>query len=139
MGAGHIDRTASLRQIVLRHPHLTSQDVTDLLAGTPTAQHLCRLRDQRSLLGLRIVRRGYMYPAFQFDTDRRRIVPDVVKVNQLLLSQVSPADALEWWLSTQDGRASPVDLLAAEGPAATYARAAERVRVAQDGRTRRLG
>lgn len=104
--------TPSLRAVVLAHPHHTSGELSALLAGRPTPHQLSRLRDQRSLLGLRIVRRGYMYPAFQFDADRRRIDPRVVKVNQLVLAAMSPDDAMLWWLSAPPNRCTPADLLA---------------------------
>jgi hypothetical protein len=105
----------SARSVVLSAEHYTSLELGDLLQGGPSPHQLTRMRDQRSLLGVRVVRKGYMYPAFQFDVARRRLDPHVAKINQALLSRISAGDAAIWWLRSPDGRPTPAELLATEG------------------------
>jgi hypothetical protein len=83
--------------LVLRHPHFTADDLSSLLRGGPNPQQLSRMRAQRSLVGVRIVRRGYLYPAFQFDVERHRVNPHAARVNHVLMLALSESEALNWW------------------------------------------
>lgn len=112
--ADPLDR-GSVRSVFKHNPHFTGHEVSELLIGKPSAVHLARLRDQRSLLGFRVARVGYIYPAFQFEVPRRRIDPRVAKINQLLLSRVTPDAAALWWWSTGPSETSPAALLQGRG------------------------
>jgi hypothetical protein len=70
-----------------------------------------RLRERSALLGIP-GRRGYGYPAFQIDQDRRRIHPEVEAVNRLLNAAGDPWGVASWWIS-RSGQLGvrPVDLV----------------------------
>ena len=57
-----------------------------------------RLRRQSTLLGLPDGD-GFCYPAFQFDSRRRDVFPEVRAVNELLASVEDPWGVASWWMS----------------------------------------
>lgn len=70
-----------------------------------------RLRLRSSLLGLPHSN-GFLYPAFQFDSRRREIFPEVCAVNHRLGSDEDPWGVASWWVSYHSRlRARPVDLV----------------------------
>lgn len=69
------------------------------------------LRRHSSLLGLPRDR-GYLYPAFQIDTDRREVYPDVRAVNETLGAEADPWGVASWWFTINDRLAArPADLV----------------------------
>lgn len=111
------DATAAetARNIIRSAAHYTSQELTELLLGKPGPHQLARMRDQRSLFGYRVARVGYLYPAFQFDPERRRVDPRVARINQLLLAHVCGNEAMVWWLAEHQGKPAPADVLQTQG------------------------
>lgn len=70
-----------------------------------------RLRLRSALLGLPHGN-GFLYPAFQFDTRRCDIFPEVRAVNHRLGSDEDPWGVASWWVSQHSRlRARPVDLV----------------------------
>lgn len=70
-----------------------------------------RLREKSVLLGIP-GRRGYVYPSFQIDRDRRRVHPEVEAVNRLLDSAGDPWGVASWWVSPSGQLGvRPVDLV----------------------------
>lgn len=70
-----------------------------------------RLRLRSALLGLPHSN-GFLYPAFQFDSRRRDIYPEVRAVNHRLGSDEDPWGVASWWVSQHSRlRARPVDLV----------------------------
>ena len=60
-----------------------------------------RYRERSWLLGLPSGR-GYLYPAFQFDADRRDLAPEVRTVNEQLDAAGDPWGVASWWVSRND-------------------------------------
>ena len=58
-------------------------------------------RERSWLLGLPSGR-GYRYPAFQFDADRRDVAPEVRTVNEQLDAAGDPWGVAFWWVSRND-------------------------------------
>lgn len=104
------------RRAVLDHPVLTSAEAGRRLGSSATnLRELPRqLRERSELLGLP-GRRGYLYPAFQIDAERRRIHPEVADVNRTLDAAGDPWGVASWWVS-KDARldARPMDLVSTE-------------------------
>ena len=60
---------------------------------------------------------GYLYPRFQFDTQRRAIHDTASEVNQLLEANKSPWGTAGWWLFVNDRvGARPADLIGDHQP-----------------------
>ena len=56
--------------------------------------------------------RGYLYPAFQFDSGRRDVFADVRAVNERLEAAGDPWGVASWWISLHARLgARPVDLV----------------------------
>jgi hypothetical protein len=92
------------RAALTSHPHLNSTELSDILGGDVTANHLARMRRRHNVLALRFVRLGYLYPAFQFDVSAGRVHPSVMATNRRLCGTVPPEEALLWWFTPdQDG------------------------------------
>lgn len=119
---------AAARGIVRTAAHYTSQELTELLLGKPGPHQLARMRDQRSLFGYRVARIGYLYPAFQFDSARRRLDPRVARINQLLLTHLCGNEAMVWWFAEDQGRPAPADVLQSAGSEPVLALAMEFLR-----------
>lgn len=107
---------AMAKRLVESHDHLTGEEVSDVLLGRPSAHHLTRLRNGGTVLALRFVRRGYFYPAFQFDIGAGRVDPRVVKVNRMLTASWDTATAIAWWWDAERAGSRPADLLAQGRP-----------------------
>lgn len=74
---------------LLRHgglAPLTSEQVVDLLKVSRQSIHTWR--HERRILGLPQARRGFLYPAWQFDLDRHRVVDGIAEV----LAVIDPTD-----------------------------------------------
>lgn len=68
------------RRWLLSERLLTASDVGSLLGLSTPGPYVRRWREQRAIFGIP-VRRGHVYPAFQFDAEQRRIRPDVAQRN----------------------------------------------------------
>lgn len=91
---------------------LTTVDVCGLLGDQVTAQSLSRMRSQRTVVGHRVARVGYLYPAFQFDELIGRIDPLVARTNRVLAKTLNANGALVWWLRpTGAERRSPAAMV----------------------------
>lgn len=104
---------ADVRAAVLDHPHATADDLRALLGADTGTHRLRMLRNNGSLVAYRVVRRGIVFPLFQFETERGRIRPCVVKANRRLRRLADESAVLVWWLSSpHDAAARPMDLAA---------------------------
>ena len=75
---------------------LTAQEVGTLLGLGPAHREVSRWRQQGRLVGIP-VSRGHVYPAIQIDRERRRLRPDLVKLNVLSAARSDPWAAVERW------------------------------------------
>ena len=99
-------------QTIWREPMLESRDAAVALGAKPTNREKVRQYRERSwLLGLPSGR-GFVYPAFQFDPERRDAFPEVRAVNQRLSAASDPWGVASWWISRHARlSARPVDLV----------------------------
>ncbi|MDE0377036.1 MAG: hypothetical protein OXK16_13890 [bacterium] len=97
---------------IWREPMLKPAAAAVALGAKPAnREKVRRLRLRSALLGLPHSN-GFLYPAFQFDTRRRDIFPEVRAVNQRLGSDRDPWGVASWWVSHHSRlRARPVDLV----------------------------
>ncbi|MFF2699506.1 hypothetical protein ACFVUQ_14200 [Streptomyces cyaneofuscatus] len=80
---------AEARHRLLQAPSLSAEEVRTQFGGAPPPG-LIRLMDPQ---------RGACYPAFQFTTTEGVPHEVVLEVNRLLLSDIDPWGAADWWLS----------------------------------------
>lgn len=84
---------------IWREPMLEPRDAAVALGARGTNREKVRRYRERSwLLGLP-AGRGYLYPAFQFDAERRDVFPDVRAVNERLEAVGDPWGVASWWVS----------------------------------------
>ena len=99
-------------QTIWREPMLEPKDAAVALGARATNREKVRQYRERSwLLGLRSGR-GYLYPAFQFDPERRDVFPEVRAVNERLEAADDSWGVASWWISRHarlSGR--PADLV----------------------------
>lgn len=97
---------------IWREPMLEPRDTAVALGARGTNREKVRTYRERSwLLGLP-AGRGYVYPAFQFDAERRDVFPEVRAVNERLDAAGDPWGVASWWISRHarlDAR--PVELV----------------------------
>ena len=107
-------------------PMIESRDAAVALgARRENRERVRRCRERSWLLGLPSGR-GYLYPAFQFDSARRDVAPEVRTVNEQLDAAGDPWGVASWWISRNDRLAArPRDLVGTEraGELAAAARA----------------
>ena len=86
-------------QTIWREPMLESRTVAMALGAKATNREKVRQFRERSwLLGLPMGR-GYLYPAFQIDIERREVFPEVRAVNTQLEAASDPWSVASWWIS----------------------------------------
>lgn len=86
-------------QTIWREPMLEPKTVAAALGAKATNREKVRQYRRRSwLLGLR-TGRGYTYPAFQIDGERRDVFPEVRLVNVRLDAANDPWGVASWWVS----------------------------------------
>ena len=86
-------------QTIWREPMLEPKDAAVALGAKATNREKVRQFRERSwLLGLPSGR-GYLYPAFQFDPDRRDVFAEVRTVNERLEAANDPWGVASWWIS----------------------------------------
>ena len=97
---------------IWREPMLEPRDAAVALGANRTNREKVRRYRERSwLLGLP-ASRGYLYPAFQFDAQRRDVFPEVRVVNERLEAASDPWGVASWWISRHDRLgARPVELI----------------------------
>ena len=84
---------------IWREPMLEPRDAAVALgARGANREKVRRYRERSWLLGLP-AGRGYLYPAFQFDAERRDVFPDVRAVNERLEAVGDPWGVASWWVS----------------------------------------
>ena len=83
---------------------LTAQEVGTLLGIGPPHREVSRWRQQGRLIGIP-VSRGHVYPAIQIDRERRRLRPDLVRLNVLSPAGGDPWAVVERWRA--DARLDP--------------------------------
>lgn len=93
-------------------PMLKAKDTAVALGVRATnREKVRRLRRRSSILGLPHGN-GYLYPAFQFDSRKRDVFPEVRSVNEQLLAVDDPWGVASWWMSRHSRLgARPVDLV----------------------------
>jgi hypothetical protein len=101
---------AAAKTAILTVAHYTTEEVIDLLGGNSEKREVARLREQSLLVALRFPNRGYLYPAFQFDKSRPRILPSVASVNRKAGRLKTVPQMIIWWITSADGRTTPMDL-----------------------------
>lgn len=99
-------------QTVWREPMLEPKDAAVALGARATNREKVRQYRERSwLLGLP-AGRGYLYPAFQFDQERRDVFDEVRAVNERLDATNDPWGVASWWISPHARLgARPADLV----------------------------
>lgn len=100
---------------IWREPMLKPGDAALALGARVTnREKVRRLRERSSLLGLPSGS-GFLYPAFQFDTVRRRLFPEIIEVNELIDAAGDPWGVASWWMA-ENARLSarPVDCVGTE-------------------------
>lgn len=121
---------AAARRRVLDEPAMEADSVARALGSRSVnlSQYANLRRRRGELLGLRVVNR-YLFPAFQIDTARRRVLPVAVAVNRLLGAAQDPWGVASWWFSDNArlGGVRPADLAADECRAEDVLRAARAV------------
>ena len=99
-------------QTIWREPMLEPRHAAVALGARETNREKVRQYRERSwLMGLPFGR-GYLYPAFQFDPERRDVYAEVRAVNERLETAGDPWGAASWWISRHarlDAR--PADLV----------------------------
>ena len=99
-------------QTIWREPMLEPKDAAVALGARATNREKVRQYRERSwLLGLPSGR-SYLYPAFQFDPERRDVFPEVRAVNERLEAADDSWGVASWWISRHarlSGR--PADLV----------------------------
>ena len=100
---------------IWREPMLKPGDAALALGARATnREKVLRLRERSALLGLPSGS-GFLYPAFQFDTARRRLFPEVVAVNELIDAAGDPWGVASWWMAENARMAErPVDCVGTE-------------------------
>ncbi len=84
-------------QTIWREPMREPKDAAVALGAKATNRERVRQYRRRSwLLGLPAAR-GYLYPAFQFDPERRDIFAEVRAVNEQLGAAEDPWGVASWW------------------------------------------
>lgn len=92
---------------IWREPMLEPRDAAVALGARGTNREKVRTYRERSwLLGLP-AGRGYLYPAFQFDAERRDVFPEVRAVNERLEAAGDPWGVASWWISRHARLGSP--------------------------------
>ena len=97
---------------IWREPMLEPRDAALALGANRTNREKVRRYRERSwLLGLPSGR-GYLFPAFQFDAERRDVFLEVRAVNERLEAASDPWGVASWWISRHARLgARPVDLV----------------------------
>jgi hypothetical protein len=119
-GTPQLVEPESLRQTYAGLFHRRMFETVQMLDGASVAEILGPVQDirgytkrLRSGSTVIAVRRGntYLYPAFQFDPDHRRVRPVVARINEELAASVDPWGALAWWTAANPRweRRCPVD------------------------------
>lgn len=118
---------AEVRRSVFAEPMLTAEAVAAALGSHSVnpRQYANTKRRRGELLGLPVKNR-YLFPAFQIDAGRSRMVPVVARVNGLLLAPEDPWGVASWWFSVNGwlGRKRPADLVGDDKNAAAVLEAA---------------
>ena len=97
---------------IWREPMLEPKDAAVALGAKATNREKVRQYRERSwLLGL-LSGRGYLYPAFQFDHERRNVFAEVRAVNEQLEAANDAWGVASWWISRHARLgARPADLV----------------------------
>lgn len=109
-----------VRARVLESPLLSASAVSELL-GSRSAnprQYANRLRAKGDLLAVPH-QNQYLYPAFQVDPAKSRIMPGVPEINRVLDASADPWGVAAWWLEPngRTGGSAPATLIARpDGP-----------------------
>lgn len=83
-------------------------------AKASNREKVSSLRRRSALLGLPR-EQGYLYPAFQIDSDRRALYPEVRQVNEILGAELDPWGVASWWFSVNDRLGTrPADLVGSQ-------------------------
>lgn len=100
---------------IWREPMLRPGDAALALGARATnREKVRRLRERSALLGLPSGN-GFLYPAFQFDTARRRLFPEVIEVNELIDAAGDPWGVASWWMGENARLAErPIDCVGTE-------------------------
>lgn len=107
---------ARLRGEVMRtiwqEPMLTPAAAAVALGARKSNREKVRRHRERSWLVGLPSGGGYLYPAFQFDAERRDVFPEVRAVNERLDAAGDPWGVASWWISTHARLgARPADLV----------------------------
>ncbi|QYB00324.1 hypothetical protein I1A62_04675 (plasmid) [Rhodococcus sp. USK10] len=107
-----------LNSIVDQHEMLDSTAVSRVLGKAATSRNTAsRLSTAGTVIALPVS--GHkLYPAFQFDAERRQVRPIVAEINRALGAKDDPWGVASWWLSPTDfadDPRSPAALAAAGG------------------------
>lgn len=109
---------SALRSLVDEHEMLDSTAVSRALGKSATSRNTAsRLAAAGAVVALPAA--GHkLFPAFQFDTERREVRPIVVEINRVIGAKDDPWGAASWWLNPTgfaDDPRSPAELAVAGG------------------------
>ncbi len=97
---------------IWREPMLAPKDAAVALGARATNREKVRQYRERSWLVGVASGRGYLYPAFQFDQERRDVFAEVRAVNERLDAASDPWGVASWWTSPHARLgARPADLV----------------------------
>ncbi|ORL84130.1 hypothetical protein [Prescottella equi] len=110
--------SSALRSLVEEHEMLDSTAVSRALGRAATSRNTAsRLASSGSVIALPAA--GHkLFPAFQFDTERREVRPIVAEINRIIGAKEDPWGAASWWLNPTafaDDPRSPADLAVTGG------------------------
>ena len=129
--AQHVRAHGEARAAIYREPMFDTAEVARAL-GLRTKnprEHLMRLRRSNGILAVP-KGRHHVYPAFQFDLDRRRVHPVVPRVAKLLDALHDRWGVVSWWLTPNTrlpDAPSPKSLLGVPGGYGVIERLAQAV------------
>ncbi len=103
----NLEIAAAARAFVLDITSFPSESVARLLGAGAQVKNVTRMREQGTILGHRVGRRGCLHPAFQIEDDRGRVNPAVADINHRLRRLLSPPEALLWWRDPAGGTCRP--------------------------------
>ncbi len=93
-------------------PMLEPREVASAVGAKPSNREKVRQYRVRSWIVGLPSGRGFLYPAFQFDVNRRGVFPEVRAVNVELSANSDPWGVASWWINENARlQVSPVDLV----------------------------
>ena len=97
-------RKGNLQDRIYQQKMVDADSASQLLGSTSSSnlrQYANKQRLDSVLLGVPY-KNSYLYPVFQFDVARRRVIPIVERVNKLLEARKDPWGVASWWTTPSE-------------------------------------